>query len=371
MFTNYKYLLIFSCKQICNYVSTSLFAAKVVEQEVHRYDIKIKQQGERCYTNRQYHLDTSSTPNFAWRNLVKRTTFSVSGRTRLVAGCAAKRRLHPSSSGVADASTRESPWRRSQALSAGRKQPNARSRSPGAASRPEKKAAPLLRALNASSRSRGAARVSSTACARAAGVGPGETVSSAGQKCQERNMPLASNETCAATKHAFASLKSIDGYLVVDVGGLEAVHDALVGVLRQEEAVVLVAAGGGPHGVVDVLHDYGVLADGAAVGEEQDGDLAVDGVGGEEPGALGGPERLVQELVRHAPQLQRQPRPRRERAHSPPSTLTAVAVPAVIGDRGWGRSAGPEAIERLSSQALARLFIACLCSAAGSATTAI
>ena len=124
------------------------------------------------------------TPNISWRNLVNCTTLSVSGRTRLAAGCAAKRRLHPSRSGVVDASMRERPWSRSQALSAGRKQPSARSRRPGAASRPEKKAAPLLRSLNTSSRRFSAARVSTTACARASAVGASETASSAGQNCR-------------------------------------------------------------------------------------------------------------------------------------------------------------------------------------------
>jgi hypothetical protein len=178
----------------------------------------------------------------------------------------------------------------------------------------------------------------------------------------DARMPLASGETSVAAKHALASLKSIDGYLVVDVGGPEAVHGALVGVLRQEEAIVLAAgAGGGPRGVVDVLDDDGGLADGAAVGEEQDGDLAVDGVGGEEPGALGGPERLFQELVRHAPQLQRQPRPRRERAHLPAQNPHRRRRPGRHRRRTMGRSlaagrpAGPEAIESLSYQTLARL----------------
>jgi hypothetical protein len=140
------------------------------------------------------------------------TTFSVSGRTRLAAGCAAKRWLHPSSSGVADASMSERPWSRSQALSAGRKHPRARSRRPGAASPPEKKALPLLRSLNATSRRLSAARVSSTACARAPGVGARETASSAGQNCRKARQFVArylEEKTLAAVLCSVLTLSSM------------------------------------------------------------------------------------------------------------------------------------------------------------------
>lgn len=93
-------------------------------------------------------------------------------------------------------------------------------------------------------------------------------------------------------------------------------HGALVGVVRQQQAASLGAAASTRH-VLDALDDDCGLAYGAAVGEEQHGDLPVDGVGSEESVAFLGPQRLVEELVRHAAQIQRQTRPRRERADLP------------------------------------------------------
>jgi hypothetical protein len=101
---------------------------------------------------------------------------------------------------------------------------------------------------------------------------------------------------------------------VVDERGPEAVHGALVRVLRHEPAAATAAVVGG---LVDVLDDDGGLADGAAVGEEQHGDLAVHRVGGEEALALARDKLLVHQLVGDPAQLQRQPRARRERAQLP------------------------------------------------------
>ncbi|KAB8112497.1 hypothetical protein EE612_050926, partial [Oryza sativa] len=68
--------------------------------------------------------------------------------------------------------------------------------------------------------------------------------------------------------------------LVVDVGGPEAGGGAGEGVVGGGEERGAAAAGEG-EGVVDVLEDDPGLADGAAAVDE-DGDLGVDGVGGEE-----------------------------------------------------------------------------------------
>uniref|UniRef100_A0A0D9XJC9 Uncharacterized protein n=1 Tax=Leersia perrieri TaxID=77586 RepID=A0A0D9XJC9_9ORYZ len=102
--------------------------------------------------------------------------------------------------------------------------------------------------------------------------------------------------------------------LIINVDGPEPMHRTLIRILRQNSAVTSAAA---PR-LVDVLHDDGGLADGAAVGEHEHGDLAVHRVGGEESVALPRVEPLLHHLVPDLPaQRQRHPRPQRERAHPP------------------------------------------------------
>jgi hypothetical protein len=167
---------------------------------------------------------------------VKFTTLSVSGRTVLAAGSAANRWLQLCRSGVAEASMSVSPWSRSQALIAGRKQPRAR-----------------RRADRASWRRRTCRHRRCGCCER---LLPG---AAARRGRRRRRLPR------RPERHDVERRPEP----VVDERGPEAVHGALVRVLRHEPAAATA-------GLVD---DDGGLADGAAVGEEQHGDLAVHHTG--------------------------------------------------------------------------------------------
>lgn len=103
------------------------------------------------------------------------------------------------------------------------------------------------------------------------------------------------------------------GYLLIDVRGPEAGGGTIIGI-RGEDG----RAGGGP-GLIDVLDDDEGLTD-RAVGVKEDRDLLVDRVGPEEELTLGA-ELLLQELVLHPLQVQRDPRPHHEWARPAPDQL--------------------------------------------------
>ncbi|KAK8452932.1 hypothetical protein SEVIR_5G199050v4 [Setaria viridis] len=255
---------------------------------------------------------------------------SGSGMTPLAASSAAKRSAHAASSGIRPASRSVTPVILSHARSHPMKAPNATSRYPGAS--PAKNPFPPEHSANAPSSVSSAANVSAVAAALSSSVAPVNAATITPCNCTCRTVYTESCHYCRPIRK-----RKCVAYLAVDVGGPEAGDGAVVGVGGEEGRT------GGGEGVVEVLQDEEGLRHGPAAVEE-DGDLLVDGVGGEEQLALVGQVLLhvlileALEVQRHAHAVRERARPRAQHLQLPVRSAPGCGGHCSCRARGGGHS---------------------------------